>query len=180
VKKICPVCGKTMEADGYNIPIESIWGVDGKKGISIEYEVDFDFIPVMKKALEKHYPDCTVAYWTDAVSEDSCDNTEERNVEGFLIFSKDFNVYDYPNFKVDMIAGNLYIQEYWDEAQRPQSKVVRISVRESAAEKDSMTNKNVMHKDEIKNQQYFVADYSCFDDINHTRIPFEYVTGQKC
>lgn len=52
----CPFCGTRMNGDGFRIPVQSIWGMDGKKHISFEYNVPDEFYPFSLRTLEKLYP----------------------------------------------------------------------------------------------------------------------------
>lgn len=47
----CPKCGETIRAEGYNVSIESVWGLNGKKAIGFEKE---DIIhPVVEKRMNQ-------------------------------------------------------------------------------------------------------------------------------
>lgn len=49
--KCCPKCGSKIEAAGYNVSIESVWGLDGKKAIGFEKENAIH--PVVEKRLKQ-------------------------------------------------------------------------------------------------------------------------------
>ena len=53
--KICPCCGKAIYGDGFNIPIESVWGNDGKKIIGFDCNVSSKFYPIARALLEREY-----------------------------------------------------------------------------------------------------------------------------
>lgn len=59
--KKCPNCGATIYADGYNLSSESVWGPDGKKAISFDYDIPADFLPFAKRILESIYSDQSIA-----------------------------------------------------------------------------------------------------------------------
>ncbi len=59
-ERSCPKCGCKTYADGYNLSVESIWGVDGLKRMSFEYEVIEEFFVFAKRVLQKAYPRNTV------------------------------------------------------------------------------------------------------------------------
>lgn len=61
--KKCPQCGKDITADGFNLPLESVWGNDGKKIISFEYSVSTEFFPFARRVLNSIYPDNPVIPW---------------------------------------------------------------------------------------------------------------------
>ena len=52
-----------MWADGYNLSLETVWGIDGKKSISFEYNVNSEFLAFARRVLEKIYPDQEVVRW---------------------------------------------------------------------------------------------------------------------
>ena len=56
-QKKCPHCNADILADGYNLPIESVWGNNGKKYISFEYNVNSEFLPFARRVLQSVYPD---------------------------------------------------------------------------------------------------------------------------
>ena len=56
-RKKCPHCNADILADGYNLPIESVWGNNGKKYISFEYNVNSEFLPFARRVLQSVYPD---------------------------------------------------------------------------------------------------------------------------
>jgi DNA polymerase-3 subunit alpha (Gram-positive type) len=56
-EKTCPECGRKIWADGYDIPKESVGGIDGKKTIAFEFNIAKDFRPIAEKALREAYPD---------------------------------------------------------------------------------------------------------------------------
>ena len=56
-QKKCPHCNTDIFADGYNLPIESVWGNTGKKLISFDYNVNSEFLPFTRRVLQSAYPD---------------------------------------------------------------------------------------------------------------------------
>ena len=56
-QKKCPHCNNNIFADGYNLPIESVWGNTGKKIISFDYNVNYEFLPFARRVLQSVYPD---------------------------------------------------------------------------------------------------------------------------
>lgn len=56
-EKKCPNCAETINADGFNLPIESIWGSDGKKLISFEFRISPDYLPFARHVIQSAYPD---------------------------------------------------------------------------------------------------------------------------
>ena len=43
--------------------METVWGIDGKKSISFEYNVNSEFLAFARRTLEKIYPDQEVVRW---------------------------------------------------------------------------------------------------------------------
>lgn len=62
-EKTCPNCSNTIYADGFNLSAESVWGLDGKKIISFDYNVCTEFLPFAKRILTKIYPHNKIASW---------------------------------------------------------------------------------------------------------------------
>lgn len=62
-EKTCPNCDNTIYADGFNLSTESVWGLDGKKIISFDYNVCSEFLPFAKRILTKIYPNNIISSW---------------------------------------------------------------------------------------------------------------------
>lgn len=56
-EKTCPKCGRKIYADGYDLPVESVWGIDGKKTIAFDFNIAKAFRPIAAKVLRECYPD---------------------------------------------------------------------------------------------------------------------------
>lgn len=55
--RACPHCKTEMDADGFNLSIESVWGPDGKKDITFEYSIPREFSPFARRVITDAYPD---------------------------------------------------------------------------------------------------------------------------
>lgn len=92
--KACPQCGRYLNADGYNFEIESIWGNDGKKVMSFDYDICDDFLPIAWESLKKIYPDYKIVPWRmlpfdlDVETCDTCDYAKAV-WSGFVICNKE-------------------------------------------------------------------------------------------
>ena len=62
-EKNCPNCSNTISADGFNLSAESVWGFDGKKTLTFDYNVCSEFLPFAKRILTKIYPNNKVSSW---------------------------------------------------------------------------------------------------------------------
>ena len=47
----CPVCNEELVGDGFNLPLESVWGTDGKKHIDFDYNISSEFLPFVKRVM---------------------------------------------------------------------------------------------------------------------------------
>ncbi len=56
-ERTCPNCGTPMFGDGFNLSIESVWGTNGKKLLSFDYNVSDEFRPFVKNILHRLYPE---------------------------------------------------------------------------------------------------------------------------
>lgn len=62
-EKKCPQCGHSILADGFNLHSESVWGNDGKKIITFDYNVSDEFLPFARRVLTSLYPQNEVVPW---------------------------------------------------------------------------------------------------------------------
>ena len=99
----CPHCNADILADGYNLPIESVWGNNGKKYISFEYNVNSEFLPFARRVLQSAYPNNEIAPWgvfqLDLVS--SVSYPDDRiiviKLSGYAILPSGNTIQDYPD-----------------------------------------------------------------------------------
>lgn len=54
---ICPVCRKEISPSGFNLPLESVWGNDGKKSIDFTHRTSSEFLSFARHILTNAYPD---------------------------------------------------------------------------------------------------------------------------
>lgn len=102
-RKKCPHCNSDILADGYDLPIESVWGNDGKKLISFDYNVNSDFLPFARRVLQSIYPDHTIAPWGMFQMDASAgiSHPDERIIgialAGYAILPSGNTIHDYPD-----------------------------------------------------------------------------------
>ena len=80
--KKCPHCESQIYPRGYNLPIESVWGIDGKKHISFEYDITDDFLPFAQHVLTSVYPDISIVPWAMFALDDSSPHYPEHRIIG--------------------------------------------------------------------------------------------------
>lgn len=99
--KKCPRCGKNILADGYNLQPESVWGNDGKKQLSFEYNVSSEFYPFARRVLQSLYPDnCIVPWGMFRFNPNSQDpKNQEVGVDfcGYAVLPTGTGIEDYPD-----------------------------------------------------------------------------------
>lgn len=61
--KKCPHCESQIYPRGYNLPIESVWGIDGKKHIDFNYNISNDFLPFAQHVVSSVYPENPIVPW---------------------------------------------------------------------------------------------------------------------
>ncbi|MCR5213418.1 MAG: hypothetical protein K6E10_03310 [Eubacterium sp.] len=104
----CPVCNSPMISDGYNISVESVWGNDGKKSISFDYNTSREFYPFVKRLLQRIYPENSIVpYGMLYVSETQ--SSVDMNLCGYIILSKGQTIDDYPDLQGYLENGELCI-----------------------------------------------------------------------
>lgn len=100
-EKECPHCGKIIPADGYNLRPESVWGNDGKKQISFEYNVSSEFYPFARRVLHSIYPDNCIVPWGRLRFNPNSqypDNQEFGvNFSGYAVLPTGTGIEDYPD-----------------------------------------------------------------------------------
>lgn len=102
-EKTCPNCGNSIPADGYNIPVESAWGNDGRKIITFDYNVSSEFLPFAKRVLDSQYPDNCIVPWGmfqfDSVNPLPHPDTRAVGVAlaGYAILPTGSTIEDYPD-----------------------------------------------------------------------------------
>lgn len=99
-KKACPNCGKEVFADGFNIPLESIWGNDGQKTVSFDYNVSAEFMPFARRVLVSLYPDNNIVPWgmfqfDSATSSDN--DVVGVGLAGYAVIPGENTIQDYPD-----------------------------------------------------------------------------------
>ncbi len=99
-EKECPACGAIIQGDGFNLPIESVWGLHGKKLISFEYNICEDFKPFIKKVLTRLYPKNPIVPCGVMTARSMDENYQPESIEivpsGFIILPKGQVMEDYP------------------------------------------------------------------------------------
>lgn len=101
--KECPQCKSSIYADGFNIPIESVWGNDGKKVVSFEHQVAKSFLPFARKLLHSLYPENSIVTWgmfqfdTASFSYSKVSNSIDIQPRGYVILPQGNSLEDYPD-----------------------------------------------------------------------------------
>ena len=91
----CPDCKSELIADGFNLPPENEWGIDGKREICFFcYSISEEFFPFAKNLLKKLYPDNVI------VPLGICHRTAKEIIgirhSGYLILPLEQKIEDYP------------------------------------------------------------------------------------
>lgn len=97
--KKCPHCNKDISPDGFNLSSESVWGNDGKKMISFEYNVNSEFLPFARNVIQSAYPNTTIAPW-GMFKINPLTSTDSRTVgvglTGYAVLPSGNTIDDYP------------------------------------------------------------------------------------
>ena len=91
----CSKCGSALISNGFNLPVEMVWGTDGKKSISFEYNVSEEFLPFAKRVLDLLYPQNEIAPF-GTYSRGSNESQIKLVRSGFLILPTGQSIDDYP------------------------------------------------------------------------------------
>lgn len=131
-EKICPDCGNPILADGYNMSPESVWGNNGKKSITFEYNVSSEFLPFAKRVLASLYPDNCVVPWgmfqfdPNVPSPYSDAGVVGVNLTGYAILPKGNTLEDYPDLISYLENGDPCVTGGGWELERNFLKPVRL------------------------------------------------------
>lgn len=101
--KKCPHCDHDIQADGFNLSIESVWGSDGQKLITFEYNVNSEFLPFARNVIQSAYPNTKIIPWgifkIDPLSPITHVDTRTVgvNLTGYAILPINTSIEDYPD-----------------------------------------------------------------------------------
>lgn len=122
VKK-CPKCKEELIGDGYNLALESVWGVDGKKDIQFDYNISHEFLPFAKRVLQKVYPDNEIVCYGILSSNQRNKKFDPESLEmahgGYVILPQGRKMSDYPELLTYLedgepcIGGLCHIMEQY-------------------------------------------------------------------
>ncbi|MBQ3601029.1 MAG: hypothetical protein II992_07505 [Lachnospiraceae bacterium] len=102
----CPDCNGMMQSDGFNISIESVWGLDGKKSMSFEYNISEEFRPFAKRVLETLYPENEIVP-LGSLNKDSDKQVITMKQSGFLVLPAEQTIHDYTEMQGYLEDGDL-------------------------------------------------------------------------
>ncbi|MBR1741275.1 MAG: hypothetical protein IJ733_05275 [Lachnospiraceae bacterium] len=110
----CPSCGSALRADGCNLPVESVWGVDGKKQIDFDFNANRGMFPFAEKLLTKLFPQNSVVPYGMLSQRDGRVFMDQQ---GFLLLPLGRTMEDYEDLKdylddgEECLSGNLQVLE---------------------------------------------------------------------
>lgn len=104
-QKSCPNCKNLMWADGFNLSIESVWGIHGEREnfLTFDYNITKEFLPFARRILQTLYPENTIAPWgmfqidSNAQSPFPDDQAIGISLSGYVILPTEHNLEDYPD-----------------------------------------------------------------------------------
>ncbi len=102
----CPICQSNLTADGFNLPLETFWGMNGEKPLSFDYNISEEFLPFAKRVLELLYPKHVIAP-LGLCNRPGESNTIEMKHSGFVILPEGRNIEDYPEMTGFLDDGEL-------------------------------------------------------------------------
>ena len=95
--KICPDCGKQLEAEGFDIPIESVWGPLRSKPFYFEISITPDFYGNTESVIKAFYADNDVRRF------------EETDLSGFAVIPKGYLLDAGPDIHEDKNVKRIYL-----------------------------------------------------------------------
>lgn len=123
----CPKCNTAMNADGFHVSIESVWGLDGKKIISFEYNISEEFRPFAKRMLENLYPDNNIVS-LGSLYKDRDKEIITMEESGLLILPTGHTIDDYTEMQEYLEDGDLCLTgNAWDIQQHNIHRILLFS-----------------------------------------------------
>ena len=96
----CPNCDEELVGDGFNLPLESVWGTDGKKHIDFDYNISSEFLPFAKRVLQKIYPENEIASYGLMGANQRSNQIDPEKLEvkhsGYVVLPQGRALADYP------------------------------------------------------------------------------------
>ena len=135
-QKKCPHCNSTVTADGYNLPLESVWGNTGRKIISFEYNVNSEFLPFARRVLRTAYPDSEIVPWGMFQLDTGSGSIHPDNriigirLTGYAILPPGNTIQDYPDLISYLENGDACVTGSSWEMEEHMIKVIRLFTSE--------------------------------------------------
>lgn len=126
----CPTCGAAMLGDGFNLPIESVWGVDGTREPSFEYSISEEFRPFAQRVVMNIYPDNLIVplgVWTAHVIAPGVEDVMEMVPFGFIVLPPGHTMEDYPDMMSYLESGEPCLSIPRPSAFDPDIRCIRLS-----------------------------------------------------
>lgn len=105
----CPVCNEKLIGDGFNLPLESVWGIDGKKHIDFDYNISSEFLPFAKRVIQKIYPENEIASYGLMGSNQRGNMIDPEKLEvrhsGYVVLPQGRTLADYPEITTYLEDG---------------------------------------------------------------------------
>ena len=132
--KSCPNCKNQIWADGFNLSIESVWGINGEreKFISFDYNVTNEFLPFAYRVLSSLYPNNTIVPWgmfkidSDLHSPYPENSSIGVSLAGYVILPTGCQLQDYPDLISYLEDGDPCITGGSWELEQDQLKPIRL------------------------------------------------------
>ena len=108
-KVSCPVCNEELMGDGFNLPLESVWGIDGKKHIDFDYNISCEFLPFAKRVIQKIYPENEIASYGLMGFNQRSNKFDPETLEvrhgGYVVLPQGRTMSDYPEITTYLEDG---------------------------------------------------------------------------
>lgn len=173
-QKKCPLCNAEILADGYNLPIESVWGNDGKKLLSFDYNVNSEFLPFARRVLQTAYPDNEIVPWgmfqMDLGSSVPHHNDRIIGIKlaGYAVLPLDRTIQDYPDLISYLENGDACITGGNWELEEHMLKAIRLSALEYLDELVQLQRATGIYANDLGTKELREITWS---NIYNTSIP---------
>lgn len=171
----CPKCKEKITGDGYNLAMESVWGVDGKKFIEFEYNISSDFFPFVKRVLQKAYPNNQVVSYGIMVSNEHSKKFNPESLEmkhgGYVVLPQNRTIEDYPELVAYLEDGEPCITGLCNVMEQYNLKKIMLHPHSCVEYLMQLQRKSGIYADEIGIDELRELKY--YDLINTKVMDYE-------
>ena len=174
-KIFCPNCAEELVGDGFNLPLESVWGTDGKKHIDFDYNISSEFLPFAKRVIQKIYPENEIVSYGVLGSNQRGYKFDPEKLEvkhsGYVILPQGRSLADYPEITTYLEDGEPCITGLCNIIEQYNLKRVMLLTHGTVEHLMQLQRKSGIYANEIGINE--LRELTYYDLINSKAMDFE-------